>query len=171
MKEDEVVTLEGQDAFLDAFCMQYNTSIVDIDRKLDELHDDNPNKAELVRYRKLIASANSHGDLKLLDAWLHALMIGLKAATHTIPLALSGKKFKSGRKPGATGKLRNIVEDAYNTVTDKSCKSVIKAMEGANGVDEVEWSDETVWIKGEDASRTFKTIQNIVTELRSKKNS
>ena len=100
MKEGTVVTLEGRDAFLDAFCMQYSTSIVTIDRALAEIPDDNPNKTELMRFRQLIASANSNADIKLVDAWLHALMIGLKAACHTIPLALVGEKVKKSASLG-----------------------------------------------------------------------
>lgn len=171
MKKDEVVILEGRDAFLDAFCMQYNTSIVTIDRKLAEIPDNNPNKKELMRYRHLIAQANSSAKIDLVDAWLHALMIGLKAATHTIPLALAGEKFKSGRKLGANGKFKEIVKTAFDHVGTKNWMSVIRMMEGADGVDEIVWADREIWIKGEDKPRTFKTVQNIVAVLNKKEKS
>ncbi len=114
MKDDDVVVLEGREAFLDAFCMQYNTSIVSIDRKLSELPNDNPNKNELMRIRHLVARANSEGDLKLVDGWLHALMIGLKAATHTIPLALVGEKVKKSASLGH--------EATHGTTSEKNAR-------------------------------------------------
>jgi len=171
MKQDKVVILEGREAFLDAYCMQYGYSIVAIDEKLAELPDDNPNKKELMRFRHLIASANSKSDFGLLDAWLHALIIGLKAATYTIPLALAGEKFKSGRKPGSNGKFKEIVKNACAQVGTKNWQSVIRAMDGADGVDEIAHADREVWIKGEDKPRTFKTVQNIVAALNKKEKS
>ncbi|WP_305073886.1 hypothetical protein [Propionivibrio sp.] len=165
MKQDEVVILAGREAFLDAFCMQYGVSIVSIDRKLAEIPNDNPNKAELMRYRQLIASANAKSDMKLVTAWLHALMIGLKAATHTIPLALVGEKFGKGKPKGANGRLRKIVQREHEATGRQGWKAVISAMESSNDVDEVDWAEERVWLKGESGSRSFKTIKNIISEL------
>ena len=166
MKENEAVILEGNDAFLDAFCMQYNTSIVLLDHKLAELPDANPNKAELMRYRRQLAAANAKNDLVLVDAWLNALIVGLKAACHTIPLALIGQKFSPGRKKGAKGKFRILIEQASEVAGSRDWKSVVQALEGFSYiVQEVDWSEEKIYLLGENSARSFKTVKNQLAKL------
>lgn len=126
MGKKEIVVLEGKDAFLDAFCMQYGLSIVAIDEKLAEIPESNPNKKELVRYRRLLAAANNNSNLESLDAWLTALLIGIKAATHTIPLAIMGKAFKDNQEKKARLKRSRIKFDgeafSISSIIDKLAK-------------------------------------------------
>lgn len=92
--ESKTVILNESDSALDAFCMSRGTSIVFIDEQLAALPDDNVNKRELMRLRARVEDAHRRKDSEALDGWLHALIIGLKAACHTIPLATFAKPFK-----------------------------------------------------------------------------
>lgn len=107
-RKEEPIVLDGNDAFLDAYCRKYATSIVDIDRKLSAVPDDNPNKPELQRYRRLLADANTQLNLNLVDAWLSALIVALKATTHTIPLALLGERYKRAQSNNASKERKNV---------------------------------------------------------------
>lgn len=100
--ESKTVILNESDSALDAFCMSRGTSIVFIDEQLAALPEDNVNKRELMRLRARVEDAHRRGAYELLDGWLHALIIGLKAACHTIPIAVFGNPFKKNAERNAT---------------------------------------------------------------------
>ncbi len=107
--KNKIVVLDEIDSALDAFCMSRGTSIVFIDEQLAALPDDNVNKRELLRLRTKVKEAHRRKDFEALDGWLHALMIGLKAAVHTIPRAVTGEKFIQGRKPNTGTPIRKAI--------------------------------------------------------------
>lgn len=91
----KTVVLNESDSALDAFCNCHGTSIVFLDAQLAALPDDNVNKRELTRLRRKLEAAHQSKDMGQLEGWFYALVIGLKAASHTIPLAVRGEKFKN----------------------------------------------------------------------------
>lgn len=108
--ETKTVVLNESDSALDAFCNCRGTSIVFLDEQLAALPDDNVNKQELTRLRRKVEDAHQRKDMGALDGWFHALLIGLKAACHTIPLAVFAKPFKEhSDKPKKPSPIRKAI--------------------------------------------------------------
>lgn len=113
----KTVVLNESDSALDAFCMSHGTSIVFLDEKLAALPDDNVNKRELTRLRRKMEDAHKGKDMGQLEGWFYALLIGLKAACLTIPLAEKGTNY---------GKAQSKAASAPRKLTIDQQKSIAK---------------------------------------------
>lgn len=124
-QEPVVIELEGDNAFLDAFCISNgHGSIVAIDEILKALPDSDVNKPLLMQFRKNVNDANVQNNFPLLQAWLYALTIGLKAAAALIPLiSLSSNGRKKGQPLGAQSNSRRAA-DARKFVEDENAKMI-----------------------------------------------
>lgn len=106
---------------------------------------------------------NDAGESAMKDAW-GSYMILAVLSTHS--LVLKGVGFAPGRRKGAVGKFRTLVENAYSEIGRKNLKDVIKHLEkNDEHVEEVDWVSGEIWIAGELKARKFKTIQNILSRL------
>lgn len=101
-KKQGAVVLEGNQAFLDAFCMgTFGGSIVEIDRQIASVAEDNPNKAELMRVRAKVNDALERGDLTALEDRLEYLILATRNAVRVMPMATAYH-----RQQQAAGKAR-----------------------------------------------------------------
>lgn len=106
--------LNESDSALDAFCMAHGTRITIIDEQIASLPDDNVNKAHLQQIRAGVERAHLARNGELLESRFETLTIGLKAAAHTIPLAVIGQKFNQGRKVNSGGPIRKSIARELN---------------------------------------------------------
>jgi len=110
----------------------------------------------------------------LVDAW----WVQIRALVDVVPLAQKGAKFPAGGRVGRKGQFTLLVEEAAMLAQEAGraaakedwgsvdWKSVVGMLEQRKDVvQEVEWADEKIWLCGEEAPRSFKTIKNILARL------
>lgn len=106
----EKIVLSPEDSALDAWLLcKHGKRLPYIERNIASLPDDDPNKPELQKYVRWFRDSLASGNQFQTTISYHLLVVGVKAATHTIPVALTGEKFKSGRKPGTVGTVRKAI--------------------------------------------------------------
>jgi len=103
------------------------------------------------------------GESSMHDAWCSYVLLALLS---TSKLTRKGAVFAPGRRKGAKGSFRKLVENAHRETDDKSWKGVIKKLESdTSRVQEVDWDGEKIWIDGESSPKKFKTVRNIIAKL------
>ena len=96
-----------------SWVMFHNFNLAELDNYLQEDGWDNPqaqaNRSQLIKRRAQALQAHKDGNKDLAIAWLNYLALAMRAGKRMeflLPLSRTGKKFVSGRKPGAAGPVR-----------------------------------------------------------------
>lgn len=108
---------------------------------------------------------NAAGELAMKDAWGNYMILLMLSCNSLI---VKGSRFSSGRQKGAVGEFRALVEQAFNAGA-RSFKEVVSHMEECSSrIDEVDWEREEIWLDGAPTSKKFKTVKNILADLKAK---
>jgi hypothetical protein len=102
------------------------------------------------------------GNDNMNKAWGFYMMLVMRSERH---LVMKGIKFKPGKREGSKGRFTQLVEKTAAEAKSKDWKSVVRALESADQVQEVDWESEKIWITGEDNPRSFKTVKNLLAKI------
>lgn len=103
------------------------------------------------------------GEAAMKDAWGAYMLLHVLSMN---PLVLKGVRFQSGRKSGAKGWFRTMIEEEAKRIGNRDHKTVISSLENNDErIQEVDWESGEIWIKGDDDPRKIKTAQNILSQM------
>lgn len=106
----EAIILSAEDSALDAWLLcTHGKRLPYVERDIASLPDDDPNKPELQKYMRWFRDSLATGNQFQMTMSAHLLVVSVKAAVRTIPLAMTGEKFKRGRKQGTVGRVRKAI--------------------------------------------------------------
>lgn len=132
--------LDGDQAFLDCFCIGYGTSISFLDEQFCALAWDDPNKETLLEYRNQIEQALARRDFEKLGDKVVIYRNAIKQACHHIPLAVAGEKSMSDHSRGGKITAENkaklheqIVLDAKDLLTKYPRRGLAQRLQTKKG--------------------------------------